>query len=97
MQDSEEIESATRDELVAIIGRLEALKAKAYARLMVPKDATVAPDRTLNAREVAERLGVGKDWVYEHAAEIPGSWRNGKILRFSAGAIEAWKREKRGA
>jgi predicted DNA-binding transcriptional regulator AlpA len=90
-----EIESASPEELVEIIADAEATKARAYARLMAPKDLPRVPDRTLNAREVAERIGMGKDWVYAHAAEIPGSWRNGKILRFSAAAVEAWKRSVR--
>lgn len=93
-----EIESASPEELVAIIADAEATKARAYARLlMMPREAAVPPDRTLNAREVAGLIGVGKDWVYEHADEIPGSWRNGKILRFSAAAVEAWKHQKKSA
>lgn len=83
---------------VAIIAEAEATKARAYARLMAPREvAAKVPDRTINAREVAEILGMGKDWVYTHADEIPGSWRKGKVLRFSAAAVEAWKREKSGA
>jgi predicted DNA-binding transcriptional regulator AlpA len=79
--------------LFAVIAEAEETKARAWARLMAPKSAAVQqPDQTLNAREVAERIGTGKDWVYTHADEIPGSWRNGKILRFSAAAVEAWKR-----
>ena len=95
MSETREIESASPDELVAIIGKLEALKAKAYARLMAPREtAAKAPDRTINARQAAEILGMGKDWVYAHADEIPGSWRKGKVLRFSAAAVEAWKSER---
>jgi predicted DNA-binding transcriptional regulator AlpA len=92
MSDAREIESASPEELVAIIAEAEATKARAYARLMGPREVTAkAPDRTINAREAAEILGVGKDWVYSHAEEIPGSWRKGKVLRFSAAAVEAWK------
>jgi predicted DNA-binding transcriptional regulator AlpA len=90
-----DIDSASPEELVEIIADAEATKARAYARLMVPRDSPKVPDRTLNAREVAEQLGMGKDWVYAHADEIPGAWRKGKILRFSAAAVETWK--KRGA
>jgi predicted DNA-binding transcriptional regulator AlpA len=85
-----DIDNASTEELVEIIADAEATKARAYARLMMPKDSP--KDRTLNAREVAERIGMGKDWVYSHADEIPGSWRKGKVLRFSAAAVEAWKR-----
>ena len=89
----DEIDTATPDELVLIIGNLEALKARAWSRLIVPREAAPAsPDRTIGARAAAEILGVGKDWVYAHADEIPGSWRKGKLLRFSAAAVEAWKR-----
>jgi predicted DNA-binding transcriptional regulator AlpA len=87
-----EIESASPEELFTIIGEAEATRARAWAQLMAPNAAAVQrPDEALNAREAGERIGVGKDWIYAHAHEIPGSWRNGKILRFSAAAIEAWK------
>jgi predicted DNA-binding transcriptional regulator AlpA len=35
------------------------------------------PDSLLNARQVAERLGVSRDWVYEHATEL-GAIRIGR-------------------
>jgi predicted DNA-binding transcriptional regulator AlpA len=85
------LDTASTEELVAIIADAEATKARAYVRLMAPRPAA-ALDQTLNAREVATRIGMGKDWVYQHADEIPGAWRRGKILRFSAAAVEAWKR-----
>jgi predicted DNA-binding transcriptional regulator AlpA len=91
------IDSASPEELVEIIAGAEATKARAYARLLAPREDAAPPDRTLNAREVAEQIGVGKDWVYTHAEEIPGSWRKGKILRFSAAAVEAWKHQKKSA
>jgi predicted DNA-binding transcriptional regulator AlpA len=90
----DEIDRASPEELARIIAFHEGEKARAWARLMAPREiAPKAPDRTINAREVGVLLGMGKDWVYAHADEIPGSWRRGKVLRFSASAVEAWKRE----
>ena len=36
--------------------------------------------------EVAERLRVGRKWVYEHADQL-GAYRAGKYLRFDWGRV----------
>jgi excisionase family DNA binding protein len=90
------IEKATPAELVEIIANAEAVKAKAYHRLMHQKDEDGPNDRTLNARDVAQRMGCGKDKVYAltERGELPFSWRNGKLIRYSASGLEAWMREQ---
>jgi predicted DNA-binding transcriptional regulator AlpA len=89
----DEIDTASPEELIAVIAEAEETKARAWARLVSPKAAAVRePDQALNARQVGKRIGVGKDWVYEHGDEIPGSWETREgIRRWSAAAVEAWK------
>ena len=49
------LDTASTEELVAIIADAEATKARAYVRLMAPRPAA-ALDQTLNAREVANPI-----------------------------------------
>lgn len=55
---------------------------------------TEVPERLLTAKEICERLQVGKSWLYERAR-----WtgfpviRMGKSLRFRLSEVEAWLSE----
>jgi hypothetical protein len=40
----------------------------------------------LKARDVAQRLGVGVDWVYHHSRELPFTVKLGRVPRF----LSAW-------
>jgi len=53
--------------------------------------------RLLTAEEVAERLGVTKEWVWAHAraCHIPHV-QLGRYRRFREDALEAWVRELEG-
>jgi hypothetical protein len=53
------------------------------ARRLEPK-AEVSPDRLLTPAAAAERFGVTKRWLLDHASDIPGVKRlSRKIIRFS--------------
>jgi excisionase family DNA binding protein len=62
---------------------------------LIPATPEGQTDRILSAREVAERIGCGKDWVYEHIDELPFKWRQGKIWRFSEAGLETWLAQRR--
>lgn len=57
---------------------------------IIPHTATTA--EWLDAKEVAQRLGFDRDWVYEHAEEL-GATRHGTgprpRLRFPAGVVDS--------
>ncbi len=54
-----------------------------------PKEST---DWLLTATEVAERLGVSRRYVYEHAAEFPFTRRLGtRAVRFSERGLTRWQ------
>jgi excisionase family DNA binding protein len=50
-------------------------------RPVVDYQATSRADWPLTVPEIAERLRVGRKWVYEHADQL-GAYRVGKYLRF---------------
>jgi hypothetical protein len=51
-------------------------------------------DRLLKARAAAERLGCSTDWLYEHAARLPFTVRDGRLLRFSEVGITRYIRAR---
>ena len=62
-----------------------------------PEPVTVEPhDRLLKVSEVAERLGVSRKWVYDHADSFPFTRRlGGQTLRFSERGLERWLAQQR--
>jgi hypothetical protein len=91
------------DAIPAIVGELEALKARLWVRLHAPQPAAVAesahnggPDQMLTAEEAGGQLGVGVRWMYRHADKLPFTRRlTGGTLRFSARGLERWKETRR--
>jgi len=81
------------EELPGLIGRLEAAKATAWARLTAPV-AHQAHDELLDVDTAAERLGVSQDYLYRHAEEYPFTRRQGRRLLFSALGIDKYIRQK---
>src|SRR5712692_7389815 len=77
------LETAARDadpaEVPDLVGKLERIKVIALARLAtVPRPVKEPP---LTARQAAERLNVGVDWIRDHGAE------KGLEIRLSAGTV----------
>ena len=99
LADPEAIDMVRSDQLPGLLGEIEALKAKLWARLQASAPhATPAPtrasgpDRLLTAEEVSDRLGVSKRWVYRKADGLPFTKRlSGGTLRFSERGLERWQ------
>jgi len=61
-----------------------ALCSAVAATLHLDQKPVVAPDRLLTPAVAAERFGVTKRWLLEHATDIPGVRRlSRKVIRFS--------------
>ena len=73
-----------------------ALDGSRAAARRLPPPSTKEPghpdeDRLLSPAEAAERLGVRRRWILEHADEIPGSRRlSRKTIRFSERALSRY-------
>lgn len=103
--DPSRVGDVARDELPALIGEVEALKAALWARLQAApgpaptptsQGKTSGPDELLTADQAAQRLGVSKRWVYRKADTLPFTRRlDTGTLRFSARGLERWKESRR--
>ena len=103
--DPERIGSVPVEDIPALIGEAEALKARLWAALSTnaapptptaPREGNGAPDALLTASEAAERLGVSPRWMYRKAESLPFTRRlSGGTLRFSAKGLERWKEGRR--
>lgn len=82
--------SAVGDARTLTAADVEAI-ADAVADRLQRRDVEPAPDRLLDASEAAARLGVSRDYVYAHAADL-GAIRVGDgarpRLRFSASSLD---------
>ena len=52
------------------------------------------PDRLLSAEVAAERMGVSKRYIYNHADTLPFTKRLGRTVRFSERGLERWLNHK---
>jgi len=83
------------EHLPDLIARVEALKARLYARLTSANSPSAAVrDRLLNVKEAAEKLRRSSDWLYRHGSELPFVVREGRLLRFSEQGIEEYIRRR---
>lgn len=93
-------------ELPALLGALETIKGRAWARLVAPASQpastgqeTPAPKQAeplLTAEQAAERLGRSKWWVYRHQAEIPHIVLPGGRAGYSAARLGRWLNDREG-
>jgi predicted DNA-binding transcriptional regulator AlpA len=79
------------EQLPRLLGELEEIRCTAIARLSAPAP-ELAQDQLLDVEAATHRLGVSRDYLYRHHAELPFTRRMGKALRFSALGIEKWLR-----
>lgn len=84
----------TAEELPNFIGELEAIKAVAWARLTSPIQQE--HDELVDVDRAAARLGVSKDFLYDHHREYYFTRRQGRKLLFSALGIDKFIRQQRG-
>lgn len=98
-------EALSAEALPAFIGELEALKTRAWVRLMAGSpaggngqpEAPAAGDRLLTVEEAAQQLGLSRDYLYRHAKTLPFTVRVGpRQLRFSLRGIERYIRQRAG-
>jgi hypothetical protein len=75
-------------DLPDLIGRLEAAKATAWARLSAAPPVTQEHDELLSVEVAAERLWVSRDYLYRHHEDYPFTRRQGRKLLFSALGID---------
>ena len=96
----EEIGELAPEQIPAVLGELEELKAAAWVQLLTPNGRNPSgiqpPDELVNAREAARRLGLSLDYVYRHAQQLPFTVRVGRQLRFSSRGIERYIERRRG-
>jgi hypothetical protein len=94
---------ATRDQLAALIGDLERLKAAAWARLLTPTDVSERhpslPEngRYLTVREVCDQFKVSARWLYAHKQALPHSQPTRKVLLFPEEKIARWFAQRKRA
>lgn len=99
-----EVATAAPGELPDLLGRLETIKSRAWARLASPapqpaSTVSAAPEpkpaeRLLTAEQAAERLGRSKWWVYRHRQEIPHVVLPGGGYGFSGPRLERWLKDR---
>ena len=54
------------------------------------------PDVLLKIGDAAVRLGMTKDWLYDHHTELPFATKIGRQVRFSERGLATWlKRQRR--
>jgi hypothetical protein len=101
-----EAEAATAPsaELPDLLGRLETIRSKAWARLASPASqpastvqATPKPkvaESLLTAEQAGKRLGRSKWWVYRHRSKLPHVVLPGGGYGFSEARLERWIRDR---
>ena len=84
------------DELADLLGELARLEALAGVRLSkmsasaTAKESARPEDRYHKAEDVANRLGVSKQWVHEHRTELGGVKLSKGCLRFRQRDVERY-------
>ena len=92
-----DVSSASTEDLPALLGHLERLRAQAWLRLTAaPASQETRQDENLSAADAARRLGVSKDYVYRHAEAFPFAVRIGRRIVFSARGLEKWNARRQG-
>src|SRR5262249_9045977 len=82
------------EEVPALLGELEVIKATALLRLSQPPP-PVQADELLHVDAAAQRLGMSAQYLYRHADTLPFTKRNGRSLRFSSRGIEQYINRRR--
>ena len=89
------VRESRAEDLPDLIGKLESIKAVAWARLAAPAKAEQDHDELLDVEAAASRLGISRDYLYRHSAEYSFTRRQGRKLLFSALGIEKHIRQNR--
>ena len=87
------------EDIPSLLGEVEGLRARLSARLTQPNgaaDRSSPPDRRLDIKAAAEKLGMSKDYLYRHLQALPFTIRVGRSVGFSEQGIEKWLRQRAG-
>ncbi len=95
------VTEVSADEVPALLGHLEQLKATLWTRLLgVPsldgKGQGADGDTLLKVTEASKRLNLKEDYLYRHHKRFPFTVRIGRRLRFSSNGIEKYIRQRQG-
>jgi excisionase family DNA binding protein len=90
----EGLEQMPSEDLPELLGELEVLRATAIMRLSAPVSRSDRHDELLSVEEAAERLGIGKDYLYRHSKQFPFTRRMGRKLVFSSQGIDEYIRKR---
>lgn len=96
--DPDRVGDIPREDLPDVLAAIEGLRARLWARLSKPPapnpnggGSKPKEDRLLDVEQVAEILGVGPDYVYDHADDWPFKRRiSPRKLRFSERGLFRW-------
>jgi predicted DNA-binding transcriptional regulator AlpA len=85
------------DDIPIVLGELECLKARLWARISAPAatSRTPDPDQLLGAKIVAQRAGISARWLYRHADTLPFTRRIGRKVLFSSAGLTKWLASRR--
>jgi hypothetical protein len=86
---------ACAEDLPDLIGKLESIKAVAWARLAAPVSAPQVHDELIDVTEASRRLGISETFLYSHHSQYPFTRRQGRKLLFSATGIDRYIQQNR--
>jgi predicted DNA-binding transcriptional regulator AlpA len=72
------------------VGELKALVQEAVVSALHNGNGGGEPEKLLDAKEAAAKLGHSKIWLYRNSKRLPFSVRMGRSVRFSRKGIEKW-------
>ena len=95
------LERVRDPEIPRTLGALEEVRATLWARLTAPirRETDEGPEiandaRLLTARELSERLGMSRRWVYRNRKKLGGK-KLGTNVRFTEGGLKRYLAERR--
>jgi predicted DNA-binding transcriptional regulator AlpA len=101
--DPDRIGDVPRAELPGLLGALEVVRARVWARLSEPVGTSPGAtpvaeggDELLTVKQAAHALNVDERWMYRHAPSLPFTRRLGnRTLRFSERGLRRWMESRR--
>ncbi len=96
-------DDVSAEQVPALLGELERLKAGLWAKLVTPAHngkaqplPSTEPDKLLFPKDAAVLLGVKISWLYRHAKTLPFARKlSRKALRFSEAGLRRWQATRR--
>ena len=82
------------EQLPKLLGQLEEIRAPAVMRLSSLAPAPSQPDRLIDVKEAAERLGISANFLYRNSRRYPFTRREGRKVLFSSVGIDRYIAQK---